>query len=244
MPNNIHGLCQFNSKFLLLHQGCLLTQLVKPSLFRAPFENFEDIIKLLAQKRAVLDLQYQRFPFYSLVKSANSSDFVRLREALRNNPPIFSDRDGLPEDDGRLVIVVDQEIRFLLSFDRVTCDQTMIPAGGSLLMAFPLNPMNHTVEECLNRAIDVNIDRIHKLIEDHYLTGLDDYQRCRRELFEKQTEAVGKAIRLIRLSGNFVLWILGLILASFAFLVEFCRHRYRLRHVGRQHVLGDLVNVV
>lgn len=220
---------------LLLYQGCLLSELIRPSTFRPPFDSFQDVVRLVQQKQARIDFVARGTPF----EQSQSDESLQLMAALDDNPPLYSLEDGNVDDSSKLIIKYGSATMSLLNFDRHTCDETLIETDGSAIIAFPLSwRMNATLKQCLNEAIGRNIDGIAAIFSRKMDVGHRDYQTCRRERFAEQTPDVADGIRMIRLSGNFVVWLAGLAIAGAVFLVEMMRRGgggSRLAMPGRRY---------
>lgn len=89
----------FTCHSLVLYQGCLLTELVRPSHFQAPFDTFDDVIRLVSQKSAILDLRIRNWPFPQIINHSHSAEYKKLSEALEDNPAIYSQDDGVQFSD-------------------------------------------------------------------------------------------------------------------------------------------------
>lgn len=192
---------------------------------QASISTFADVTALISSRHAKLELGYRLSAVNELVTHSNDHHYVNLRRALAGNPPLFSDdnvNDTNNDHDNPLVIHMHRQLDFLLAYDGVACDRTMIVASpDSYMLAFPLKrDINESLKECLNQAIRQMLTNIQGVVDTQLDIGWKRYHSCRVKLAEEQTEDGGEAIPLNRLAGNFVVLVGGSVVAAGVCAVE------------------------
>lgn len=81
----------FTLHSLTLYQGGLLAQLVRQQPYVPVVHGLDDVVAMIANKQAVLDLGYPDWAYAQLVMNATAGDGVwyDLKMAIRHNPPII-----------------------------------------------------------------------------------------------------------------------------------------------------------
>lgn len=197
---------------------------------------------LIEKKLAVLNLVNPDYSFSQILAepeiSANE-DVQLLSDALRNNPAIFLELDDPLIDeltsDGIRVITVSYDFEAYQDVTLNDCDtQFVILDIVKTAKAFILAPhIKQTEIDCLNSAIDDNIEELNHHLEQFLFEREKTYESCRHVKAVNNQRPIGSPLMLVRIGETFVILGVGLVLAAIWFVYENVRVGQILLYINR-----------
>ncbi|CAI5452672.1 unnamed protein product [Caenorhabditis angaria] len=220
-----------------LYKGLLLASLVTSS-GENPFQNADEMIKLIADKKYHLTTDYFDWYFDDLEHS-NASHFVKLRAAVKNNPAVNA---GSVEkaldliDTGKYVYPMQQD-SLALRMSKERCDYFYISQGMPQVSSYFIFPKNSSMTSELNQQIVMSYDFIQRTFDKYFN---NDYKlsklvpKCRSsngdssgsnledsdETTHTETTETQKSSDIDSVIGVFIIAAMGIGVSMIAFIFE------------------------
>ncbi|CAI5452668.1 unnamed protein product [Caenorhabditis angaria] len=234
-----------------LYKGLLLTSLLT-SDSGTPFQNSDEMIKLIAAKKYHIASGIVNWYFEDL-QNSNASHFVKLRDAIKNNPIVHAGNvaNALDlVDTGNYVYPMQQDsLAFQRSKER--CDYVYISKGMPQVSSYLIFQKNSPMTSQINQQIIMNYGFIQRTFNKYFNNGykLTKIPKCDSTSNTKdpddkleKTTITKKPLDLESMVGVFMIGALGIGVSVIAFFSEIYYY-WHMRILQRQLQMRDPWNV-